>query len=124
MLLPPAQSSFHQFDRDRSGALDRGEVHHALTAAGGPGCTGLNRSNDCSSLQASASAAHPSLHAVLRLQYGAVTVRVSITADSVLFCVGRLLVGPASLPGSLQGEALVFDMSVHSSLYVQEAKMM
>jgi EF hand len=30
-----AQSSFHQFDRDRSGALDRGEVHHALTAAGG-----------------------------------------------------------------------------------------
>lgn len=61
---------------------------------------------------------------MLRLQYGAVTVRVSITADSVLFCVGRLLVGPASLPGSLQGEALVFDMSVHSSLYVQEAKMM
>ena len=34
-FVPPAQSSFHQFDRDRSGALDRGEVHHALTAAGG-----------------------------------------------------------------------------------------
>jgi Ca2+-binding EF-hand superfamily protein len=33
-FLTSMQSSFHQFDRDRSGALDRGEVHHALTAAG------------------------------------------------------------------------------------------
>jgi hypothetical protein len=35
--LLPAQSSFYQFDRDRSGALDRGEVQQALAAAGASG---------------------------------------------------------------------------------------